>query len=344
MTRIPLTAALCLLTGVLAFSVSAPMASAEDVDSTVVVSKLDNPSGVVVNPESGHVFVASRAGVYRYDPLGHKAYLEVIGFPTDVYGKGPKYNVGPLGVAWLDNKHLIVGDGSRKDGDELVRIYEVGPKPLEEPKEEGDAVHTLGPIEAGEKSARGEGNFYGVAVASGQIFVTCNGDDTKGWISAAKVKNGKPGKLVPTIATKEAVGVDAPVGITTSDDGKDLVVSQMGEMNVPGDSLLTIYDAKSGKLKNKYETGLHDIAGVAYSPKTGKLYAVDFAWSDTSKGGLFELTIDGDKVKTSKVLSLDKPTALAFDKDGALYITQFGSAEEGSEDLPGSVVRIDPGL
>ena len=34
----------------------------------LLVTNLENPSGVVVHPGTGHVFVASRYGVYRYDP------------------------------------------------------------------------------------------------------------------------------------------------------------------------------------------------------------------------------------------------------------------------------------
>ncbi|MEZ6065008.1 MAG: hypothetical protein R3B90_04725 [Planctomycetaceae bacterium] len=307
---------------------------------------LDNPSGIVIHPETGHVFVAEHRGVVRFYDKGDDApqgqrrgrAMEVGHFPSDIYGKGPMYDIGPLGLAWLDGEHLIVGDGSRPDAEELVRVYKVAGTPAEEPAKEDSAAFTLGPIGPGDKSVKGEGNFYGVAVTADAIFVTCNGDDTKGWISRAPIVDGKPGKLEPFIATKEAVNVDAPVAITVNSAG-DLVVGQMGEMNVPGDSLLTIYDAKTGELKAKYETGLSDIAGLAYSPE-GRLFAVDFAWADTKMGGLFELTIDGDKCKVRKVRELDKPTAITFDAEGHAYITAFGTAEEGSKGKPGHVVRV----
>jgi DNA-binding beta-propeller fold protein YncE len=308
---------------------------------------LDNPSGIAIHPETGHVFVAERRGVVRFYPNENAPEgkrrraraMEVNKFPTDIYGKGPMYDIGPLGLAWLDNEHLIVGDGSRPDGQELVRIYKISATPAEKPAAEDSAVYTLGPIKAGDESVMGEGNFYGLAVAGGAIFVTCNGDDTKGWVSRAVIENGKPGELKPYIATKPAVEVDAPVGITVSKEG-DLVIGQMGEVNVPGDSLLTIYDPKTGKLKASYETGLSDIAGLAYSPATGKLYAVDFAWQEPAKGGLFELTIEGDECNARKVVELDKPTAIAFDKAGNAFVTIYGTAEEGAKQKPGKVVRI----
>ncbi len=332
------TAVLVLLT-----ASAASTANAQQVKAHPVVTDLDNPCGVAVHPQTGHVFISSHPAVYRLVPgKPGKVYLEVIGFPTDIYGKGPKYEIGPLGLGFLDPAHLVVGDGSRPDGEELVRIYAIPEQPREKPIREDEAVYTLGPIKPSEKTAKGEGNFYGVAVSRTAIFVSCNGDDTKGWVAKAPVVDGKPGTLEPTIATKEATGVDAPVPLTFNADG-ELVVGQMGEINVPGDSLLTFYDPETGALKRNLPTGLNDIAGLAYSPKTGKLYAVDFSWMDTSKGGLFRLDIEGDKVNAVRIVDLDKPTALAFDGNGALYITVFGTASKEGE-KPGKLLWIKPGL
>lgn len=311
----------------------------------VVVSKLDNPCGVAVHPKTGQLFVAAHPAVYRVIPgQPTKVTIEVEGFKTDIYGKGPKYEIGPLGVGFIGDELLVVGDGSLPDGQELARVYKIGDTPAEKPQSADAMAHKLGPIAPGDESAKGEGNFYGVAVTKDAVFFTSNGDDTKGWILKSEIKDGKPGELKPFIATKVAVKVDAPVGITTSKDGKELVVGQMGEISLPGDSLLSTYDPATGKLLKNYKTGLNDIAGLAYSPKTGKLYAVDYSWADTSKGGLFRLDIDGDKVKATKITSLDKPSALAFDKDGNLYITVLGTAPEGSTDLPGALLRIEAGL
>lgn len=320
----------------------------------VSVIHLDNPSGVAFHPGFKHVFVTSRQGVFRFVPgKPGKIYMEVSGFPTDVYGKGPMYNIGPLGCGLWGADRLIVADGSRKDGEELVRIYKIEEAVPATERKEDAAEFTLGPIAPGDLSPKGEGNFYGVAVLNDAIYVTSNGDDNKGWIAKSAIADGKPGPLTPTIATKEATGVDAPIAITVSPDKTQLVVSQGGEVNQPGDSLLTTYDAE-GKLVKKYTTGLHDITGLAYSP-TGKLYATDFAWADPTQGGLFELVIEGEEVKPKKILSLDRPTALAFDAEGGLYITVFGlgdlyKAPEGTdpakedEKPKGGLVRLEPGL
>jgi len=350
--------ALC-LTALCALCLQPAAAQDDKVKLKHLVSNLESPSGVAIQPKTGHVFIASRYGIYRYDPAAHKVYLEINAYPTDVYGKGTyetqtKFDIGPLGVAFMNDDHLVVGDGSRPDGSEFVRIYKINAKPAEPDKyvKEDAAAYTLGPIKPGEKSAKGEGNFYGIAVGAGAIFATCNGDDTKGWVAKAEIKDGKPGTLELSIATKVQTGVDAPVPITFSPDGK-LVIGQMGEMNKPGDSLLTIYDAKTGKLEKKYETGISDIAGLAYSPKTKKLYCTEFGWTDGVKkdpaekiGGLYELVIDGDAVTKKKIIALDHPAAIAFDEDGKLYVTLFGTkaADDKSEKSPGGLYVIDAGL
>lgn len=318
-------------------------AQAAEPKTTVVAAGVDNPSGLAVQHSTGNIFVAARSGVHRL-VLGEKPALhtEIGSFATDIYGKGPKYNIGPLGVGMLGDDHLVVADGSNPDEKEVVLVMKVGKESPKTPHTAKDAAFVLGPIKAGKDSAKGEGNYFGVAINKQAIFITCNGDDTKGWVAKSDLKDGKPGELTPFIATKIATTVDAPVGITLSKDGKDLVISQMGEMNVANDSLLTTYNPADGKLIKALKTGLHDIAGLAYSPKTGKLYVVDFAWVKTSEGGLFELTVEGDKVTPTKVLSLDKPTALTFGKDGHLYIAEFGTS---TDDKPaGKIIRVDAEL
>lgn len=304
------------------------------------LGNLNNPTGIAIHPESGDIFIAERRGIVRLKQTedGRERGFEVRGFPTDQYGKGPIYDIGPLGIAFLGNDRIVVGDGSRVDTDERVLVYKIGDAAPERPTQADAAEHTLGPLGSSEELAA-EGNYYAVVVTDAAIFATANGDDTKGWIVRARLTNGEPGELERFIATKEALEVDAPVALTTNSDG-NLVVGQMGEINLPGDSLLAYFDPDSGELIDYWETGLNDITGLAYSPATGKLFATDFSWLDTTQGGLFELTVSEDGVEARKVRELDKPTAIAFDADGNAFVTILGTAEEGSNRNPGRVVRI----
>ncbi len=93
-------------------------------------------------------------------------------------------------------------------------------------------------------------------------------------------------------------------------------------------------------------TGLYDITALAYSPK-GRLYALDFAWMKTDEGGLFELVgVNKDRqqaIDAKKILTLDKPTAMAFGADGALYATVFGTAKDENDKQPGTLLKIEIG-
>lgn len=339
----PMVAAVLGLTG---WACVAPTIVSAEVKAETVVTGLSNPCGIAIQPETGTVFVSDSAKGTVVRIIDGKAEVVIAGSPKDVYGKGPKYDIGPLGIAFRDKNTLVVGDGGFVDGQESIRIFtipEPGKAALDYDK---DVVTKLGPL-AAEGDVKPEGNLYGVAVTAAGIYCTCNGDDTKGWISMAEINGTKYGPLKRFIATKEAVDVDAPVAITVSAQG-DLVVGQMGEMNKPKDGLLTFYNAKSGKKLLNLETGLYDPTGLAYSPK-GLLYATDFAWMASSEGGLYRLdkdTKDGNTtIKTTKIVELDKPTALAFGPDGTLYVTVVGATKEGeTAGTNGALLKIAPGL
>jgi DNA-binding beta-propeller fold protein YncE len=321
---------------------SVPKVQEATMKPELVVDGLLNPAGVAIQPGTGHVFVTMKGRIGRIVPGPQAACTdEVVGFTVDTYGKGPIYELGPLGAAFLDAGTLVVGGGELPDGMELVHIYSVATEPATVPKQADEAIKVAGPIAPGDDSVRGEGNFYGIAVRGRTIFVTCNGDDTKGWVStvAWDPDAASPLPLTPTIKTKVATGVDAPTGIALGPDG-ELVISQLGEITPDADSLLTFYDAGAATLTRSLETGLYDLCGVAYSPTTGKLYGVDFSWADPAKGGLYQLDVEpsSDSVRLTRVATLDRPTALAFAPDGTLYVSTIGAAVEGAE--PGQVLAF----
>ena len=293
---------------------------------TVVLDDLNNPCGVAIQPETGTVFIADSGNYQVVKLVEGKSEPVITDFPKDVYGKGPKVNIGPLGLVFLDKNTLVIGGGGQPDGEELLRVYELPEdgKPIK-----ADQMKSSFSLPETDE-IKGEGNFYALAATAEAIYVTCNGDDTKGWVSKATVSGSEVSDYKRYLATKEATSVDAPVGITVSREGY-LVVGQMGEINVPGDSLLTFYTTE-GEMKMNLETGLHDISAVAYS-KRRQLYVLDYAWADPTQGGLFQIIKDKEAesgIKVEKIMSLDKPTAMAFDADGSLYITAVGEAKDAN--------------
>jgi DNA-binding beta-propeller fold protein YncE len=318
---------------------------------TVVLDGLHNPSGLAVQPNTGHLFVADSGNGKVVRVVDGKPQDVITDFPMDIYGKGPMYNIGPLGLAFIDEDTLVVGGGDLVDKEELVRVYTV-PK-AGEPAIKADAAKAkLGPLD-NSAELLAEGNYYAVAVTKDAIYATANGDDTKGWIVRAEIKaDGAFGPLERYIATKEAVNLDAPVALTVDSKG-NLVVGQMGEVGNKNDSLLTFYKASDKKLLLKLDTGLHDITGLIYSPK-GHLYATDFAWPAKEDGGLYRLDATGtgkdQQIEAKKIVALHKPAAVAFGKDGEMYLAVFGDTpgdEEGVDPAKakvGQVIKLEPGL
>ena len=322
-----------------------------ELSHTTVLDNLDNPCGIAVQPETGTVFVAVSGAGKVIRLIDGQPQEVIVEFPSDTYGEGPKYKIGPLGLAFIDKDTLVVGGGGLPDGEEIVRIYKLpaaGAEPLK-----ADAMVRLGPL-AAEDKIPGEGNFYAVVAAKTAILATSNGDDEKGWIAKADIKSpGEYGELTRFVATKTAVKTNAPVAMTLS-PREEIVVGQMGTIKDAQDSLLSFYKLADGSLLLNLPTGLFDITGLAYGAAKGNakkshLYAIDFAWMDASKGGLFRLdAAEDDKGKQSikplRLATLDKPTAMAFDKDGGLLVTVFGTAQEGDEKKPGKLIRFEPGL
>lgn len=315
----------------------------------VVLDGLKNPTGVAVQPETGIPFVAESGAGQIVRVIEGEKEVVVGGFPTDEYGMGPVYQIGPLGLAFLNKERLVVGDGSLPDGQEIVRVFQV-PEPGKDSITADDAVQKTNPL-AADGDTPGEGNFYGVAVDAQAIYVTANGDDAKGWVARAAVENENLGELTRYIATKEQVNVDAPAPIVIT-PRREILVGQMGEITDAKDSLITFYDQQSKSVLLNLPTELHDLVGLAYSPETGRLYAVDFSWADPSQGALYRLDAvrrEGKQaVKAVKLIALPRPTSLAFAPSGELYITVFGEVEEGDEEnkapATGQLLKIGKGL
>ncbi|MCA9262368.1 MAG: hypothetical protein KDA60_00905 [Planctomycetales bacterium] len=316
--------------------------AADDPPMETVTTGLVNPCGVAVQPETGHVFVADSGAGRIIRIVDGQAQEVIVDFPRDMYGKGPQYAIGPLGLVFLDQHTLVVGGGGLPDGEDLVRVYTV-PGPGADPLPADQMKLSLGLPADG--AMLGEGNFYGVASSPEFLFVTANGDDAKGWIARARRTKNHLGKLERFLATKEAVHADAPTAVTISPRG-ELVVGQMGELDDATDALLSFYGPKTGALLLNLGTGLYDITSLAYHPISGNLYALDFAWAKPEHGGLFRLDEAASDRGTPrcaavKIASLDKPTACTFSAAGELYITVIGSTDDATAQ-PGKLLKLKP--
>lgn len=315
--------------------------NAKDAIPEIVVTGLSNPSGVAIQPNTGHVFVADSGAGRIVRVVDGTVEAVITDFPADRYGANPAYKIGPLGLLFLDEKTLVVGGGGLPDGKDLLRVFKVpsvGEKAIK-----ASEVFSKALLAGHDKGKQpGEGNFYGLAQCNAGIFVTCNsGDNTKGWVSLATLgSDNRIKKFSRSIATKVTTTDDAPVAITTSPE-QYLAVGQMGSVADEQDSLLAFYSQAGTKL-SVFETGLNDITGLDYGPRYGRLFAVDFNWANPQQGGLYKLVKMKSETACESVLisRLERPTALVFTDSGDCYITLAGSTKPADGKPDGKLVII----
>ena len=300
-------------------------------DQKVIAEGLNTPAGLAVQPETGDVFVSTSDGVLRLDAENNfAANPEIIGFETDTYGKGPSYSFGPLGLGFINSETLAIGGGGKKDGEDLVWLIDVPTNPSTPPLKIDQAKKSFGPITAGDDSFRGEGNFFGLCIDNQKIYTASHGDDSKAWISEIDL-NDESSVLRPMIAAKTSTYVDGPSGMALLPNGK-LLLAQTGELNENPDSILAIFDLKSGELEKTIKTGLYDITSILVDSNTSDIFVTDFSWANPDKGGLYlvDLKDGGANVKCA---SLVHPTALALATTGDIVVACAAKSENG-DDVP----------
>ena len=334
-----------------------PADESDQYNVETLLTGLDNPCAIVVRPgattAAAYELYLSESGAgqilrLKSDDLKSPTPI-VTGIPVDSYGDAkkdePEYRIGPLGLVFLTPTKLAVGGAGLPQGEELVVVFSLPADGSAIEYEQQD--YAVGPIPKGPKSTSGEGNFFGLAKTDEALFVTSNGDDDQAWILKADLKANKLADLQPFIATKPLLGTTGPTAVTVNpkEQSHYLVVSQMSGFKHDRDSLLTFYSPKTGKVALNQQTGLYDIAGLAYSP-TDQLYAVDVVRVDAKLGGVYRLDaaeVDGQQTtRAVKIAAAQRPTALVFAPDGVMYVTAIGPRQAPDGEPTGVLLKITP--
>ncbi len=302
-----------------------------------VVDGLTDPFALAIQPQTGHVFVSDSGAMRVVRIVGDKIEPVITGFAKSSFGPAEPVEVGPMGLAFLDKDTLIVAGGRDEKGHIQFAVYKVpaaGKESIAADKHE--SVHSLQPTDD-TKPDPGIG-FSMLATAAG-VYATTTVEPGKGWLLRADRVQKKVADFKRFVSTTEKTSVGMPIAIARDGEAGYMTVGEIGTVDTAGDSLLAFYDEK-GELLGKFTTGLNDISGLAYGPKRRRLFATDYNALDSENGGLYKLIAEGsDGCRAVKLAGLAKPTAIAFDSKGNLFITVRGKKADG--DAPtGQLLKI----
>lgn len=321
----------------LALLVSASLANADGdpardgVEVETLADGLGHPTGLALRPGG------SRSGPNLL--IAETAAGRVVGLSTDnvvagmvevITGYADKDEAAPEALAFRSRNRLLVAQAARGDAPAQLTEYDLDDERLPMPSSErnGRVLYNTD-----EQSLRLSGlarNYDSLVVATGDHE----------WLLRARLVGSLPSKLSRFIKPIESTQVGRPTAVTFSDKGY-LVVGESGPEGSTGNARVVFrhpVDMSAEPLLS-LETSLDEIAGLAYSPTTGELFAAAVQSGDKSTG-VFRIDAVQQAGRqgchATLVAELARPTAMAFDDDGVLYVTTSG----GEEAATGTLERL----
>ncbi|MFO0897559.1 MAG: hypothetical protein U0836_09060 [Pirellulales bacterium] len=315
-----LIALLCLL---------AASADGQEPKLEVVVEGLVNPWGLALQTRPGRLLVAnSGAGeIVAIDLKSKQAQPIVTGFPTELAGPNNAYRLGPVGLA-LSAQNMLLASTLAPAGTSAVRSYGLG-------KELASIAWDVNSPSV--RVPPGSSRAWRLAPTASGAFAAAT-DASTGWIERWPLR--KQATAERLVAPPALGGGQGAWALTATPQG-ELVLGLAGKTEDALDSRVLFCGARTGRTLLAAAVELRDLIDLAYSPKTGRLYAADFSAAAPGEGGIFRLdaTAEGG-VKPVRVATLTQPTALAVGDDGALYAAQLTGSVDGEGRAPGRVVRV----
>jgi DNA-binding beta-propeller fold protein YncE len=310
----------------------ATIAFAQDPIVEKVLTGMNNPRGVAVRPdgtpEKCEVFVAE---------TGHRRVIKLASDqparPTDVITDFPSEtneaetpsSENPRCILFLDRERLVVGLAGTPTE---LRLYEiddaVGPISAEQSKQQvsptlpdDEDSSTFGPPIAMSRTRPNDSVSDVLLVAAGRIWKIPIRAGTLGAMTLFDETEGDEGSFV------------SPSALAVSEQGYAVASDESARRR---GAVVKFVNPASRQIVMGISAGLTEVTGLAYSSKSGNLYTVGQS-IETGDRGVFRIDEVVNAGKTGsraiKIASIEKPTALAFGPDGALYITASNEADQG---------------
>jgi hypothetical protein len=295
--------------------------------------ELQSPTGIAIRPsaDSGvyEIFVAE-VGAGRVARIQSSkpsvAHTAITGFISSSDLDEPIYLPGPHGLLFLDSTRLVV-TGSAGHKTPFVRLYELSDpnKTLSaeryeqqtEPAASDDVSNVV--VSNYQRVARTHANDQ----VSDYLVLSANGKATGASVWRLPVRGGTLGDL--KLLGKNRSG-QPPVAVAVEPRGY-IIVTRPGEQGDSASSRVEFINPIDGRTALEVTVNLPDILDLAYSPRTGSLYAATRSVGDAQRRGIYRIDsrkrgdIDRRLALATKVVDVENPTAVAFGPDGALYIT-----------------------
>jgi hypothetical protein len=341
-----LAASLCLVwSSLFSHAVSAEVAVEQ------VLEGLHVPSGIAIPPgnvaERYEVFVteSGRGRVVMF--LSDRPSLRPVvikNLPTSMEAAtsaNQPPRTGPLGLVFLDEHRLVMGLGDEDAAGFL--LYELGgravPVAADEPTQTVEfpsASADQSAVESVQQIARTRANDH----VADMLIASCTGDDGATMLWKIPVRAGTLGEASPFVARDSNSSSRHTPALTITPQG--YVVAVENTVDDDEHRWLTFYHPAEGEVVLRIALELPAVVGLAYSPG-GNLYALDFGASDSKPGGVYRVDEASEPGKPAvsavKIADVPRPTALAFGRDGALYVTALGDPDDGDSEN-GVVLKI----
>ncbi len=312
-------------------------AGAQDPKAETLLSGLRHPTGVAVRPGppgGPYEIYVSESGARRVvkvrSDLPNDSQAVITDFPEALPQADPLGAGNPLGLLFLTRGLLTVGGSGRTP---LIHLFEIGE--AAEPLAANQAKQRLAIPLPDSVTEEPYGSCIGLSRSRPNdqvpdlLLVAVVGDQRYAQLWESQIRAGTLSEAKPVTAKPESNPERTPLGLAVGEQGFIVVAEKSVDPARPPS--LAFQSPTSGTTVMRLPLELQDVLALAYSPKSGNLYALALSLDNPDEGGVYRIDDASQPgraaCKAVRVLPLGNPTAAAFGPDGTLYVTAWNDAD-----------------